>query len=461
MQGMSFAFGCIETLTTTIRPVMIDKSRFARHCLPALVAISILAPASAGDTWPSFQNGGRMSLELPDAPANWVLSEEITWNADLLGYGQSSPVVWGGQVYVTSVEGANKETYHIAAYDVGDGTKLWQHAVINASPVKNSNYVSRAAPTPAADANGLICFFEGGNLVSLTHKGDVRWERSLVDDYGAISGLAASVEQDETAAYIWVERSENPYVLSVNKQTGKTNWKVDGLGATSWASPRIVPVGNSGHLVLSGIGSLVGLDLGSGERRWKLDGISGNSSPTPVPLGEGRFLMGATVGRGESGSSKASESNGVVAISKSDDGAWRAKYVWRAKRATSSFGSPIAHNGTAYFVNRSGVLFGLDLANGEEQFNKRLPGSTWATPAGVGNRVLFFGKDGRVSVLSGNGRSVKLTKWEALPSDPEPKQGKPQGRFSGGVLYGAAWCDDMLLLRRGDQLFAVATTHGK
>ena len=112
-------------------------------------------PAVGGDTWPSFQNGGILSLPDRVNANSPQLSEEIAWQVDLTGYGQSSPVVWGGHVYVTSVEGPNKETYHITAYRLEDGEMLWEHAVTNATPQENNNYVSRAAPTPAADEEGV------------------------------------------------------------------------------------------------------------------------------------------------------------------------------------------------------------------------------------------------------------------------------------------------------------------
>lgn len=413
--------------------------------------LTMTVPVLAGENWSSFQNSGTVSLDA--AAADFTLSDEIAWTASIAGYGQSSPVVWDGHVYVTSVAGPNKETYHVTAYALRDGTELWQYHVANASPRENNNYVSKAAPTPAADADGLICFFEGGNLVALTHDGELRWQRNLVDEYGPIGarfGLAASVEQDDDAAFIWVERPEQPYVLSVNKDNGDTNWKVDGVGATSWASPRLVPVGETRHLVLSAIGSLVGLDPESGETLWRLDGVTGNSTPTPIPLGDGRFLIGATVGTEETDTGGASASNGVVAISRTGTGTWQADYVWRAERATSSFGSPIAHAGTAWFVNRAGVVYGLDVNTGEERLARRLAGSTWATPLGVGERVFFFGKDGRVNVLSGTGESPDIALWDALPSDPG----------AGGTLYAATWSDPYVLLRRGDRLFAVRTTHG-
>ena len=437
----------------------------ASRCIVTTLALLFVIPCStvavlAGVSWPSFQNGGQVSLDEEAPASNHVLSNDIAWTAELTGYGQSSPVVWEQHVYVTSVSGDNKETYHVTAYELSSGSQLWQVDVTNATPQESSNYVSKAAPTPSADENGLVCFFEGGNLLGLTHEGETRWKRNLVEDYGGVGarhGLSASVEQDDDSAYIWVERSDDPYVLSVNKQTGETNWKTEGLGATSWASPRLVPVGDGHHLVLSAIGSLVGFDPQSGERLWTLDGITGNSTPTPVPLSDGRFLIGATIGRGESGGGKAAESNGVVAIT-NKDGQWQADYLWRAKRATSSFGSPIAHNGMAYFVNKTGVLYGLDLETGEEQFAERTAGSIWATPVGVGDTLYLFGKDGRISVVSGEGDTREVTTWESLPADKPEAEGEASGPFAGSVLYAATWCNDLILLRRGDRLFAVAAS---
>ena len=279
-----------------------------------LSAVLVLCTGSAvaADTWPSFQNGGQIVVSTP-VPRNWSAESDIAWSAAIDGYGQSSPVVWDGRVYVTSVSGPKKETCHVAAYSLADGKKLWQHDLKNPSPVESTGYVSKAAPTPAVDANGLVCFFEGGNLVGLTHEGKPRWERNLVAEYGAIDsrfGVSASVEQSDDAAYVWVERETEPYVLAISKKTGENLWKVSGAGSTSWASPRLVPVeGNRQHLVLSAVGHLIGLDPATGERLWAFNEIAGNSTPTPIPAGEGRFLIGGTTGQGGDAATKANESN--------------------------------------------------------------------------------------------------------------------------------------------------------
>lgn len=428
-------------------------------------------------------------------PLTWGPKENIAWTANITGYGQSSPVTFGDRVFVTSISGPKKEKCHVAAFDLNSGKKLWQHDLDAATQAENNNYISKAAPTPAVDASGTVCFFEGGNLLSLTHEGKVRWQRNLVEEFGAIEsrhGIAASLEQTADRVFVWVERSQEPYVVAVEKSSGKDIWKSAGLDVTSWASPRLVPlkVGESlrdSHLALSGIGVLAGFDPATGKQLWRFEGIKGNSTPTPVPIGNGRFLIGATAGRGEADAGKAAESNGLIAIKQATDGTFAAEFVWKAKRATSSFGSPLAHRGHAYYVNATGVLFCLNLETGEEVFSNRIADSIWSTPLPMGDRIGFFGKGGIVSMVATGPKFESLaenTSWEATAppataatkdtkagndkkeSDASGRGGSAAGGasrggmgFGGAVLYAAVIANDRLLLRRGDKLYCVVANR--
>jgi outer membrane protein assembly factor BamB len=189
---------------------------------------SVLAGQSvAEDHWSGFQNSGRLIVsDLPDA---WdAQGKNVAWKAELLGYGQSTPVVYGDQVYVTSTSGPNKENCHVTAYALLDGSKRWQKDFQNPSPEPSNSYVSRAAPTPVVDSQGLVVSFEGGLLIGLAFDGKLRWEKNLVDLYGPIKarhGLASSLEQDSNNVYVWVEREQEPYVLALNKASGDVVWK--------------------------------------------------------------------------------------------------------------------------------------------------------------------------------------------------------------------------------------------
>ncbi len=440
------------------------------RCLPAIACffaalgpslVTTSAQEQSGVQWSGFQNGGNCSVDAT-LPTVWSPEENIVWSAQITGYGQSTPVVAGEQVVVTSTAGENKDRYYISAFDVATGGPCWQKEYANPTPEKNTTYVSRAAASPAVDGKHIYAFFEGGLVAAVTHSGEAVWQRNLVDEYGPISarhGLASSVEQNADRLFVWIERSDNPYVLALDKDTGETIWKTVGAGATTWSSPRLVTVqGGKQHLVCSASGKVIGLSPENGDQMWVFDGIANNSSCTPIPLAEGRFLIGASDGRGEDSDGKGAESNGVIAI-KRDGDTWSARFQWQAEKATSTFGSPVVHQDSVYFVNRVGVLYTMSLASGESIAAKRTKaGGIWATPLVADGKLYLFGSKGVTSVIdlaTGN-EAATNTLWQAEKSK-EPKGTEGQApAFGGPVLYAAAVSPPYLLLRRGDTLYAVA-----
>lgn len=462
-------------------------------------ALSI-SPVFAAE-WVGFRGPVPANLEAKDLPLTWTPEEHIRWSTQLTGTGQSSPVIWGDQIYVTSVEGPNKEQCLVTAYAVTDGKKRWQSSVKNATLEVVSGLISKAAPTAVVDQAGIVALFEGGNVLARTHSGEKRWERDLVADYGPIEsrhGLGSSLIQTDTHVVIWIERAESPYILCCDKATGKEVWKTEGLGATSWSSPVLLTVGGNKQLVFSATGKLRGVDPETGKELWTLEGVSGNATPSPSVAGDGLLLLGATDGRGESSGGKAADSNCLIRVKKDDSGAYSADFVWRAKRATCSFGSPIVHKGYAYFVNRTGILFCLDASTGEEVYAERTPESCWATPLAVGDRIYLVGQKGTTTVIKAGPKFEVLSQnrlWKAEAPTESPagdgtrgserregsapmsgdsnsgsgSQQSPQGRGErgagvGGSPYGndsqiqfaVAAIPDSLFIRTGDRLFCIS-----
>jgi len=395
-----------------------------------------------------------MSVAGDALPTRWSAEDNIAWKAEIPGYGQSTPIVTDGQIIVTSTSGPNKENYHLVAYSIDEGKKLWQKDFTNPSPIENTSYVSRAAPTAVADKSGYIAYYEGGLVVAVTRDGDVRWKRDLVDSYGAISsrhGIASSLEQNDDLIFVWVERSEEPYLAALNKASGETVWKVAGLGKTSWSTPRLVPVDETTQLVCSASGLIAGFNPDNGERLWQFDQIANNTTCTPIPLGDGRFLIGASEGRGEAAVQTDGTSNGVIQIAKQDDGSYAAQFVWQAAKAKSSFGSPIVADKTAWFVNRGGVLFGVDLETGKQSSTARpAAGGVWATPMQQGKLLYIFGSKGTTSVIDmTSGEEVaENSLWE----NEEAEEGE---RSSGEIIYSAVAVPPLLIIRTGDTLYAI------
>lgn len=403
-------------------------------------------------SWNSFQNSG--NCQIPFAlPTQWQDGHEaVAWRSTIEGYGQSSPVIQGSLVVVTSTSGPNKEVFHITGYDLTTGTSLWSKRYENPSPEENNTYVSRAAPTPVIDSKGVYCLHEGGVLVALGLDGNELWQRNLVAQFGPIKarhGLAASLEQDDDRIFVWIERGEAPYLMAVEKKTGETIWKVAGLGSTTWGSPRLVPFNDEHHLVCSASGMVAGFAPETGKKLWEIRDLSNNTSSTPIPAGANRFFIGASDGRGEE-SSTAANSNGLVEIELASDGTYSAKFLWRAEKASCSFGSPVIAAGRVWIVNRTGALYQLALETGEQLSTSRLKaGSIWSTPLFDDQHLFFFGQKGTTSV-------VDLTSGKEVASNELWTQGSTDPATSSDqIQYAAAAANGILLIRSGSEIVAL------
>jgi outer membrane protein assembly factor BamB len=291
-------------------------------------------------------------------------------------------------------------------------------------------------------------------VAAFAFDGKLLWEKNLVDMYGPIKarhGLAASLEHDDANVYVWVEREQDPYVLALSKQTGEMVWKSVGVGSSGWSSPRRLSVAGRTHLVCSASGKIVGYDVANGEKLWEFTDVSNNTTCTPIPVSEGRFLLGASDGRGEQSAGKAAASNGLIEVKPKGDGKFTVDYVWRAEKATCSFGSPIVAADKVWIVNRTGVLYQLELATGKQLSAERVSaGSVWATPLATAENLYLFGQKGTTSIidLSNASELASCTTWDDAASETPAAGG-------GAVLYAAVKAGDTLLIRRGDTLYAI------
>src|SRR5688500_14858829 len=87
----------------------------AAFFLSVTLSSGCLSSDTADDpaSWPGFLGLRHNHTDASDLPLTWSPTENLAWIADPPGYGQSTPVIWDGQVFVTSLEGAARETLHL------------------------------------------------------------------------------------------------------------------------------------------------------------------------------------------------------------------------------------------------------------------------------------------------------------------------------------------------------------
>ena len=204
----------------------------------SIVTAALVAGTIAGmdaTSWPEWRGPGRDGRSSETGlPEKWSpQGENLAWKVP---YGsRSSPVAFGNRVYINTVVGDLAHTQErLVALDAETGKLLWER--------RFSIYLSdvpqhRAAwASPAVDpATGNIYVFTvGAQLFCVSPDGKPVWDRSLPEDFGAVTthgGRTTSpiVEADlvilNTLVLAWgdLNRPGNRY-FAFDKRTGQTVW---------------------------------------------------------------------------------------------------------------------------------------------------------------------------------------------------------------------------------------------
>ena len=405
---------------------------------------SACAEDSAAQVWDSFRGGGTNVSSATELPITWSPSQGVAWTANIPGYGQSSPVIWHDTIFLTSIEGPQKETCWVHAFDLHDGSKVWSREFPASQTRENTAMTSRAAPTPVVDANGVYAFFESGELVSMDHQGNVRWERSLSKEYGETSsmhGLGSSLAQTQQTVIVLVTDAELSYLLAVDKGSGKNRWKVDREKKTAWTSPVVTDRNGKPMVIVSVNGRVEAYDGTTGNSLWFFDEMIGNTIPS-VSISGDYVVLGAAIPHGNSSSSDATRSNGCLRLIEKE-GKPDYEWVWNAEKATTSYATPLVYQGRVYYVNKAGVIYCVDLKTGKQQFSKRIAGPCWVSPLGANDHVYFFTKRGPTVVLRASNTFEKIAINPGLLDRDD------------NTVYGVAAVNGTFIIRTGQRLFSV------
>lgn len=384
--------------------------------------------------WTSFRAGGASHVE-SELPLKWTSEKGIAWQHELPGYGQSTPIIAAGRVYVTAVEGTRKEQALMLCYALDTGHEIWRYEFSSANPSPSNYMASRAAPTPIVDARGVYAFFETGDVVAVSLQGESLWKRDLTEDYGKFDnnhGLGASPAQNDTHLFLNIEHRGPSYLLAIDKVAGKTVWKVDRESGSSWSSPIVADIGGSQQVVVSSAGSVTGYAPTDGSQLWTLDGLEGNTVPSPTVIGSKLFIGARLPEFAEEGSVRNN-----CCIDLSSVSSHGPKILWRSEKAVSDYCSPVQVGEVAYFVNKGGILYCVDAETGDLHYVKRLGTDCWGTPIVTGGFVYFFGKDGKTQVIKAS-TEYELVSSNSLWDESTPPKPEQYVEFSGdGPGHGA------------------------
>ena len=387
--------------------------------------------------WAGFRGPAFGQSQARGLPLTWSDEENVAWRHAVGGYGQSSPVVWDGVVFITAIDGPRRETQMVEAVDAETGALRWRHTLASSQPVPVTPVVAKGAPTSWVDAERVYYLFESGDLGALSHDGEPVWSRALKADYGEIKGygLGSSLAGNDEALFVLVAHDGPSYLLAVDPATGDTRWKADRPARSAWTTPIVVPGGGGELVVVSIDGAVEAYDAKTGERVWWIDDVSGNRLSSPVVLAGGRLVVPSVDSR----------STLVVPIEHRGPLAGD-KVVWRSRGATAGMSSPVVTGDAVCLINSLGVIRCLEQRSGRSRWAARLPSPAWATSIVNGDRVYVFGVDGTATILAADvAEPIELARNSLTAPDR---------------VYGVAAVDGALLVRTGRELIRIGRGGG-
>jgi outer membrane protein assembly factor BamB len=369
---------------------------------PADVRI-VTAAGEAAKYWPQWR-GPSAQGHVPDAayPDTWSATSRVQWKVPVPGRGNSSPVIWGDRLFLTTAQ-ENGRRLSMIAFSRRDGRVLWETAIPQEGVEGVHEKNGYASATPATDGQRIYASFGRHGLVALDMNGAIAWHRKfgVIDNY---HGPAGSPVLYKDRIFIYQDQnptaSQTAFVAAFDKATGRTLWQTPRTETVGWGTPVVIHTGERDELIVSGQRRVAAYDPDTGRELWTVRGMTFEVIPTPV-VGHG--LVFASSGR----------AGPTFAIRPGGSGDVTTTHVaWSTPKGSPFVPSGLVVGDLLYLVNdMQSILTVYEAATGTLVYQARLGVAQRegfsASPVSVNGKVFFTNDDGQTFVVQA-GREFRL-----------------------------------------------------
>jgi outer membrane protein assembly factor BamB len=362
------------------------------------VQLSVVRPApGSDDQWPRFRGPDAQGHSLAKGlPIHWSSSENILWRTPLAGSGNSSPIIWGERIFLTS-SGEEGRDRSLMCLNRADGKLLWTRTLPKHEVEPNVREKNGfASATPATDGERVVAFFGSGGLVCYDFAGRELWQHAL-PTFNTTWGTGSSpLVYGDSVILVQDQNKADSVFVCVDKKTGKLRWKQPRGKAMGWSTPVVVHVGDHDELIYPGGETIKGYDPATGEELWTMSGPTREVVPG-VLVGQDLIYtasgrQGPTLGLRPGGHGDVSETH----------------LVWRTPRGGPHVPSPIYYDGRIYSVNDTGIATCLDATDGKLLWQARIRDKFSASPIEAEGLLYFASESGVTYVLRAGERFEQL-----------------------------------------------------
>jgi outer membrane protein assembly factor BamB len=398
-------------------------------------------------------------------PVRWSETANVRWKTAIPGKGQSTPIVWGDRVYVTSAvpfgeagdsheghdhdDGAHDNVdplyrmrFVVFALDRADGRIVWKATVQEERPHEPTHQTgSWASNSAATDGEHIFASFGSRGIYCLNLEGEVVWEKDLGDmKVRHAHGEGSSpVLWGDTLVVPWDHQGDS-YLFALDKRTGKERWKVARDEITSWSSPIVVEHEGNPQVVVSATKRVRGYALADGKLLWEAAGLSRNVVASPVSA-DGYVYAANSY-----------DTRSMMAIGLSaakGDITGTDAVAWTRSRDTPYVPSPLLYGDMLFFLKHNhGFLTNVEAKTGKTLFGPvrlNVVGNIFASPVGAADRVYIVDRGGNGAVVR-RGRAFELL---------------AHNRLDDSFAASPAVAGDELFLRGERHLYCIAESEAK
>ncbi len=426
-------------------------------------------PATASGNWPQWRGPEGTGMAQGDAPTTWSSTENVKWRVDIPGRGCSTPVIWGGRIFLTTAVPTGKEpepeeqpqggrrrgsfhggggpqvehSFDVLCLDRSSGEILWHETAIVATPHEGHHgiYGSHASNSPVTDGEHLFAFFGSRGLYCYDMQGELAWKKDfgvkMRMRVGFGEGVAAVLHED--ALILTFDHEGDSFIVAVNKASGEELWRTERDEPTSWAPPQVVEHEGKKQVVTSATSKVRGYDFATGELLWECAGLGTNAIPVPLQWEDTVLVM----------TGHRSPKLMAIRLGAEGDLTGSNAVVWTTTQGTSYTPSPLLHDGRYYALMDRGFLSCFDAATGEPHYvQERLPrGHNFkASPVGANGKLYLASESGGVLVVK-MGDELELLSVNELEGEVF---------ISSPVIVGAE-----IYLRSLERVYCIAETPSK
>jgi outer membrane protein assembly factor BamB len=414
---------------------MTSRIRTALLLVLPLAALSV----RAGDAWSQFRGPNQDGIsDATELPTLWSETENVKFKIPIPGEGWSSPVVLGGQVWMTT---ATDEGHSLRAVCVqrDSGSIVHDVEVFHVDEPEHKNqFNSYASPTPVLEEGRVyVCFGAYGSACLDAETGRPIWKNTELK-INHMEGPGSSPIIYKDLYILNCDGTDFQYVAALGKNTGKLAWKMNRSYAFGWLKiaplrkaysiPKVIDVGGRDELVSVGAYRVSAYEPATGEELWSVD--HPGYSCVPVPLyGNGLVYVCTGYNTAELFAIRPGGSGDVT----------KTAVAWKFKQSVPYKPSPLLLGGEIYFAHDNGVVHCLDAKTGAVVWRNRLEGSYTASPVYAGGRIYFSNEKGKTTVIEA-GREFKVIAQNQLP---------------GRILASPAVVGDAIFLRTDTHLYRI------